>query len=106
MNAVLTDAARADLKEIARRIAADIVPAARRFTRALRERALEVGTAPRRHRLADGFERAGIRRRLFRDYLIFFRELAIARRFSVSSTAHVTGRLCWILTPDARKKDR
>lgn len=74
MKAVLTQAALKDLLEIARHIGKDNIPAARRFTAALRSRAQAVGHKPRLYPLAEGLEAAGVRRRLYRDYLIFFRE--------------------------------
>jgi toxin ParE1/3/4 len=74
MKAVFTEAALADLAAIARRIGRDSVPTARRFTMALRQRALAVGRNPRLYPLAEGLENLGVRRRLYRDYLIFYRE--------------------------------
>lgn len=74
MKAVLTQAALDDLLEIARHIGKDNIPAARRFTAALRSRAEAIGDKPRLYPLAEGFEAAGVRRRLHNGYLIFYRE--------------------------------
>ncbi|HYI39405.1 MAG TPA: type II toxin-antitoxin system RelE/ParE family toxin [Allosphingosinicella sp.] len=74
MKAVLTQAALKDLLEIARHIGKDDIPAARRFTAALRSRAQAVGNKPRLYPFAKGLEATGVRRRLYRDYLIFYRE--------------------------------
>ncbi|HET9639842.1 MAG TPA: type II toxin-antitoxin system RelE/ParE family toxin [Allosphingosinicella sp.] len=74
MKAVLTEAARADLAEIARHIGKDSIPTARRFTAALRTRALAVGRNPRLYPFAAGLEDVGIRRRVYRDYLILYVE--------------------------------
>jgi plasmid stabilization system protein ParE len=74
MKAVLTRAALNDLSEIARHIGKDNVFSARRFTAALRSRAQAVGRKPRLYPYAKGLEGAGIRRRLYRDYLILYRE--------------------------------
>lgn len=74
MRAVLTEAALADLAGIARHIGRDSIPAARRFTDALRQRALAIARNPRLYPLAEGLEALGIRRRLYRDYLILYRE--------------------------------
>ena len=74
MKAVLTQAALKDLLEIARHIGRDDIPAARRTTAALRTRAPSVGRNPRLYPVAKGWEAAGVRRRLYRGYLIFYRE--------------------------------
>lgn len=74
MKAVLTRAAVGDLAHIARRIGRDCVPTARRFTAELERRALAVGRTPRVYPYAEGLEDLKIRRRLYRDYLIFFVE--------------------------------
>lgn len=74
MKAVLTEAALKDLMEIARHIGKDDISAARRFTAALRSRALAIGRNPRLYPLAQGFESAGVRRRLYRSYLILYCE--------------------------------
>jgi plasmid stabilization system protein ParE len=76
VKAFFTDAALADLADIARHIGRDSVPAARRFTAALRSRALGVARNPRLYPYADGLEGLGVRRRLYRDYLILYRERA------------------------------
>lgn len=74
MRAVLTQAALKDLLEIARYVGQNDIPAARRLTAALRGRAEALGRKPRLYPLAEGMEAAGVRRRLYRDYLIFYRE--------------------------------
>ncbi|MFL6845616.1 MAG: type II toxin-antitoxin system RelE/ParE family toxin [Allosphingosinicella sp.] len=74
MKSVLTEAAISDLAGIARSIAKDDMPTARRFTAELRKRALAIGRSPRLYPYAEGLEDLGIRRRLHKGYLIFFRE--------------------------------
>lgn len=74
MKAVLTEAARNDLMEIARRIGKDHIPTARRFTAALRSRAEAIGRNPRLYPFAEGFEAVAVRRRLYRGYLILYVE--------------------------------
>jgi plasmid stabilization system protein ParE len=72
VKAILARAAVGDLAEIARHIGRDSVPAARRFTASLERRALAVSRNPRVFPFAEGLEDLKIRRRLYRDYLIFF----------------------------------
>lgn len=74
MKAVLTKTALNDLMEIASHIGTDDIAAARRFTAALRTRAQAVGRNPRLYPLAAGFEAVGVRRRLYRGYLILYVE--------------------------------
>jgi plasmid stabilization system protein ParE len=74
MKAVLTEAGLTDLMEIARHIGRDDIPTARRFTAALRKRAHAIGCNPRLYPLAEGFEAAAVRRRLYRGYLILYVE--------------------------------
>jgi plasmid stabilization system protein ParE len=72
MNVVLSDQARASLREIAHFIARDNRARARSFARALRAKALEIGAMPRAFPLVPRYERLGVRRRVYRDYLIFY----------------------------------
>ncbi|MBV8687038.1 MAG: type II toxin-antitoxin system RelE/ParE family toxin [Alphaproteobacteria bacterium] len=73
MKGFLSERALADLAEIAGRIGRDSIPVARRFTSALRRRALDLARNPRLYSF-EGFEAVGVRRRLYRDYLILHRE--------------------------------
>jgi toxin ParE1/3/4 len=70
---VLTDAAKADLREIAFFIARDNKVRAQSFVSELRARALDTGNMPRAFPLVPRYEHHGIRRRPHRDYLIFYR---------------------------------
>jgi toxin ParE1/3/4 len=70
---VLTDAARNDLIRIGDRIADDNPIRARSFVRELREKARQIGGMPRGFSLVPRYEHSGIRRRLYGDYLIFYR---------------------------------
>lgn len=74
MKPVFTKAALKDLMDIARYIGRDDLPAARRFTAALRTRAEALGRNPRLYPLAAGFEAVRVRRRLYRGYLILYVE--------------------------------
>jgi plasmid stabilization system protein ParE len=74
VKAVLTRAAVGDIADIARHIGRDSLLAARSFTAALERRALAVGRNPRIYPFAEGLEDLRIRRRLYREYLIFFVE--------------------------------
>jgi addiction module RelE/StbE family toxin len=73
MRVVLSEQAKADLREIARFIARDNKDRARSFVRELQVKAREVGEMPRAFSLVPRYERYGIRRRPYRDYLIFYR---------------------------------
>jgi toxin ParE1/3/4 len=70
---VLSEEAKADLREIALFIARDNKIRARSFVRELQMKAHDVGNMPHAFRLIPRYEQHGIRRRPFRDYLIFHR---------------------------------
>jgi plasmid stabilization system protein ParE len=73
MRVVLSDQAKADLRDIGLFIARGNKSRARSFVRELQTKAREVGDMPRAFPLLPRYERHGIRRRPFRDYLIFYR---------------------------------
>ncbi len=73
MKVVLAKPAEADLLDIAIYIARDNPTRARTFVRELRAKARQIGAMPRAFRLVPGFEHRGLRRRPYRDYLIFYR---------------------------------
>lgn len=73
MRVVLSDQAKSDLREIAFFIARDNKTRARSFVRELQVKAREVGDMPRAFPLVPRYEHHGIRRRPYRDYLIFYR---------------------------------
>jgi plasmid stabilization system protein ParE len=73
MRVVLSDQARAGLREIALFIARDNPTRARSFVGELRTKAREIGETPRAFALVPRYEHRGIRRRPYRDYLIFYR---------------------------------
>ncbi len=73
MRVVLSDQANTDLREIGLHIARNNKNRARSFVRDLRAVAREVGDMPRAFPLVPRHERHGIRRRPYRDYLIFYR---------------------------------
>ena len=73
MKIVFTDAAKADLRDIGDWIAEDNPVRARSFIVELRRKTLSIGVNPRLYPLALNLEVQGIRRRLYRGYLIFYR---------------------------------
>lgn len=73
MRVVLSDQARADLAEIGDHIAKDSPIRALHFTEELEAKALQIGDMPRAFPLLPRYEHYGIRRRTYRDYLIFYR---------------------------------
>lgn len=73
MKVVLSDEARASLREIALFIARDNVERARAFVRELRAKVREVGDRPHAFALVPRYEHHGVRRRPYRDHLIFDR---------------------------------
>jgi len=73
MRVVLSDEAKADLREIALFIARDNRTRARSFVRELQAKAHDVANIPRAFPLIPRYEHHGIRRRPFRDYVIFRR---------------------------------
>jgi len=73
MKVVVTTPARLDLEEIAQHIAAGSVERALSFTDELLDRCLELGDFPRAYPLVPRYERLGVRRRIYGNYLIFYR---------------------------------
>jgi toxin ParE1/3/4 len=73
MIVVLTDAARADLVAIGRHIKADNPRRAESFVSELEMRCHQLGTMPKAFPLVPRHEQSGVRRRPYRDYLIFYR---------------------------------
>jgi len=73
LKVVLATSARDDLGRIGDYIAADNPSRARSFLRELREAARRIGDTPRGFALIPRYEHHGIRRRPYRDYLIFYR---------------------------------
>lgn len=73
MRVVLTTEAKADLARIADYIAADNPARARSFVRNLQMRARQIGDAPRGFPLVLRYEHTGVRRRVYGNYLIFYR---------------------------------
>lgn len=73
MKVVLTDAAVADLIRIGWFIREDNPARAVTFVAELEERCRNLETAPHAYPLLPSHESAGIRRRPYRDYLIFYR---------------------------------
>ncbi|MDG3439334.1 type II toxin-antitoxin system RelE/ParE family toxin [Nitrospirillum amazonense] len=73
MKVVLSGRARAGLRAIALYIARDNKDRAITFVRELERCALEIGRMPEAFPLLPTHEASGIRRRVFRDYLIFYR---------------------------------
>ena len=73
MRVVLASAAAQDLEAIADHIAEDSPRRAISFVRELRASARALGQMPRAYPLVPRYEHAGIRRKVHRDYLIFYR---------------------------------
>ncbi|MBR0717586.1 type II toxin-antitoxin system RelE/ParE family toxin [Bradyrhizobium liaoningense] len=73
MNVTITAAAEADLEQIATYVAAQSPGSALRLVRELRTRCESLPDAPRAYPLVPRYERFGIRRRPFGQYLIFYR---------------------------------
>jgi plasmid stabilization system protein ParE len=73
MRVILTTAARDDLARIGDYIARDSPVRARSFVRELLHKARQIGDMPRRFPLVSRYEQGGVRRRLYGDYLIFYR---------------------------------
>ena len=72
MRVVLSAAARADLQGIADHIASDNPRRAATFVRELRAAIRRIGDMPRAFPLVPRYEHHGIRRRPWRNYLIFY----------------------------------
>ena len=73
MIVVVTESAEADLEAIADWIAADNPSRALSFVEELRSACRSLASAARRYPLIPRYESAGIRRRVYRDYLILYR---------------------------------
>jgi toxin ParE1/3/4 len=73
MIVVITGAAEADLETIGDWIAGDNPARALTFVQELRHRCETLVDAPSGYALVPRFEHIGIRRRVYRDYLIFYR---------------------------------
>lgn len=73
MRVTITAEAEADLAAISDYIADESPVRAVRFLRALREACQAIGLIPLASPLADGLEDQGIRRKVYRRYLIFYR---------------------------------
>ncbi|MCJ2045517.1 type II toxin-antitoxin system RelE/ParE family toxin [Methylobacterium sp. J-078] len=69
----ITDAAEADLERIGDFIALDNPDRALSFVNEILDRCLRLADAPRGFPLVPRYERSGVRRRPYRDYLIFYR---------------------------------
>jgi len=72
MKVVFTRQAYADLDEIALYIAQDSKIRALTFVRELRQKAEDLAVTPQGFPLVPRYEASGIRRRPFRNYLIFY----------------------------------
>lgn len=73
MSVVITDAAWGDLADIVRHVAIDSPQAADRLLDELYDRCSSLALNPLAFPVVDGYEEAGIRRRLYGNYLIFYR---------------------------------
>jgi len=73
MIVVITAAAESDLESIADRIAQDSPARALTFIAELRRRCETLADAPKGYAPVPRYEALGIRRRPYRDYLIFYR---------------------------------
>jgi toxin ParE1/3/4 len=69
----ITDAAEADLEQIGDFIAQDNPARALSFVNEILDRCLRLADAPRGFPLVPRYEQSGIRRRPYREYLIFYR---------------------------------
>jgi toxin ParE1/3/4 len=70
---VFTDAAEADLEAIGDRIAIDNPRRAETFVHELRESCLKLATMPMRFSAVPRYSQMGIRRRVYGNYLVFYR---------------------------------
>jgi toxin ParE1/3/4 len=86
MIVVITAAAEADLEAIGDWIAQDNPDRARTFVHELRQRCEGLAHAPRGCSLIPQYQRTGIRRRPYRDYLIFYR--IVGERIEVLHVLH------------------
>src|SRR5208283_1302941 len=73
MKVVFSELARAGLRDIALFIARDNKSRARSFVRELQAKARDIASSPHAFPLIPRYEHLGLRRRVHRDYLIFYR---------------------------------
>lgn len=73
MKVIVTEAAWADIAAIGRTIAADSPSRAEAFLEELYERCLGIRRMPKAYPLVPGYEASGIRRRVYGNYMIFYR---------------------------------
>jgi toxin ParE1/3/4 len=73
MRVVFSAQAQAGIRDIALFIARDNKLRALSFVRELRKKAEQIGDMPQAFPLVPRYEQHGIRRRTYRDYLIFYR---------------------------------
>jgi toxin ParE1/3/4 len=78
MIVILSEGAMADLDHIAATVAEGNPTRAVRFIKELRQRCEGLADMPHRFQLVPRFERAGVRRQVFGNYLIFYRVSAEA----------------------------
>ena len=71
MRVIFSAQAKAGLRNIALYIARDNRARALSFVSELRQKANDIGRNPLAYPLVPRFEKRGVRRRVFRDYLIF-----------------------------------
>ncbi len=76
MKVVITEAAYADLLQIGRTIQADNPARAVTFVDELHDRCRRLGSMPLAYPLLPNWEASGVRRRPYRNYLIFYRVTA------------------------------
>jgi toxin ParE1/3/4 len=98
MRVVLTESAYAYLLDIGRAIARDNPARAISFVDELHVRCVGLSTMARAFPLLPGWEDRGVRRRLFGDYLIFYRILA--REVEVLRVLHGARDYERVLFPD------
>jgi plasmid stabilization system protein ParE len=72
MIVAFTDEAEADLERISDWIAEDNPSRATTFVRSLREKCLTLADAPLGYAVVPRYEQSSVRRRPYRDYLIFY----------------------------------
>ena len=94
MKVRLSDEARADLRRIGDFTARDSPQRAQEFVRELRRRAMQLGENPLAFPLVPRHEHSGIRRRVFRNYLIFYLVKAARCTSSTFCMVRKTTRLC------------
>ena len=76
MIVILTETAIADLVAIGRHIKTDNPQRAETFVAEIKSRCHQLGAMPKAFALVPRHERSGVRRRPYRDYLIFYRIVA------------------------------